>query len=162
MKILKAYSICSSISRQIQIRFGSSISVILVDNVPNWGNQGELIQVKRGFARNFLIPRKKAVYATRQNKAKYIAENQGEDERTLSPSVLIPSSIVIKKAASPNGVLYGSVSAADIVEALSQIGISISEDNVRIGSNVIKSIGDYEVTIEGIQQVLTIHVESTS
>lgn len=53
------------------VRQGSSIPVILLDSVQNWGSRGEVVSVKRGFARNFLVPRKLAAYATPENKARF-------------------------------------------------------------------------------------------
>lgn len=61
------------------VRFGSSIKVILLENMDNRGKSGDLISVKRGFARNFLIPRKFAAYATPANKEKYASLSRSND-----------------------------------------------------------------------------------
>ena len=90
-------------------RHGSSISVILLDSVQNWGSRGEVVSVKRGFARNFLVPRKLAAYATPENKQRF---------ESLIKSTSAVADAKATKVAESNAASASGPSAASLLPAL--------------------------------------------
>lgn len=158
------------------LQMGGRINVILLDGVDGTGAKGEVVPVKRGYARNFLIPRKIAAYATDDNKNNYselIASSaSAKSKRTQGGNSVIfekitqvellrslqeqltalPESweIRVTTAATADGRLYAAVSSTDLVEALKiQHGVDCSVAAVDIGENPIKSVGRHQITIAG-------------
>lgn len=131
------------------------MQVILLENIHGLGNMGEEVSVKAGFARNFLVPTKKALYATKDAKAKFEAQ-RAELEAKLAEakkaaedfaSKFAEKSIKIVRQASETGQLFGSVKPQNIVDALAdQQKLEIKRQNVQIGEP-IKIVGDYEINI---------------
>lgn len=164
--MLRLYSSISSSHNyhSVLIRNGSSIPIILLENIPNWGDKGEIVKVKRGFARNYLIPQKKAVYATDDNKENILRlrETPIAGHSQAETVIKLPTrKIIIQKSnVGPNGVLYGSVTAADICEELKMNhNFSIDVQKINLGSiSVIKSIGEFVVDING--EKLTVIVDT--
>lgn len=121
-----------------------------------FGKTGSLIKVKRGFARNFLFPRNLAIPATSTNIRKIEQEakrvvslRQREKDEVLNLSNRLNGiSITIPVATHDEDRLYGSISAADIIEALNQEGISEVEKEAVILDSPIESIGVYDVMIK--------------
>ena len=150
-------------------RHGSSIKVILLDAVENWGTAGEIVSVKRGFARNFLVPRSKAAYATPENKTRFQALLErgkaiGIANSPSAPQVSVPSaeeianlinkrSLKIIKEVNEQGVCFASVTALDVLSAArTQCGVdlSIPKSSVSLGSDLAaKKTGTFTVSIAG-------------
>ena len=132
------------------------MEVILRQDVDKFGKTGSVIKVKRGFARNFLFPRNLAIPATSTNIKKIEQEakrvvslRQREKDEALNLSNRLNGiSITIPVAAHDEDRLYGSISAADIIEALNQEAISEVEKEAVILDSPIESIGVYDVMIK--------------
>src|SRR6201995_1228012 len=130
------------------------MEVILLERVAKLGQMGEVVKVRDGFARNFLLKRKKALRATAENRAKYDgmkaeleANNlQAKSEATKAAEKINGIEIVIIRQASESGQLFGSVSVRYIVEALPGQKITLSRTQVWLDAP-IKAIGQKKVTI---------------
>ena len=130
------------------------MEVILLERVAKLGQMGEVVKVRDGFARNFLLKRGKALRATAENRAKYDgmkadleANNiKAKGEATKVAEKIDGKEIVIIRQAAESGQLFGSVSVRDIVDALTAQGITVSRPQVWLDSP-IKVIGQKKVTI---------------
>jgi len=130
------------------------MDVILLERVEKLGQIGDVVTVKAGFARNYLLPRKKALRANEANKkvfeanrAQIEADNaKRRDNAETEAKSLDDKSVTLIRQASNTGQLYGSVSARDIVEALAEDGIKVAKSGVVLG-RPIKTIGLHEVKI---------------
>ena len=130
------------------------MEVILLERVAKLGQMGEVVKVRDGFARNFLLKRGKALRATAENRAKYDgmkadleANNiQAKGEATKVAEKINGKEVVIIRQAAESGQLFGSVSVRDIVDALTAQGITVSRAQVWLDSP-IKVIGQKKVTI---------------
>ena len=130
------------------------MQVILLERVEKLGFIGDVVDVKLGFARNFLLPKKKALRATEANleyfkskKAEIEANNlKLKNDAEKAAAKMSDVSIILTRQASDSGFLFGSVRPSDIVEELSEQGYKISKGQVRIPAP-IKAIGTYQVGI---------------
>src|SRR6201997_4919357 len=130
------------------------MEVILLERVAKLGQMGEVLKVRDGYARNFLLKRKKALRATAENRAKYDgmkaeleANNiQAKGEAAKVAEKIEGRNVIIIRQASESGQLFGSVSVRDIVVALAADGITISRPQVWLDAP-IKAIGQQKVTI---------------
>src|ERR1700744_5581124 len=130
------------------------MEVILLERVAKLGQMGEVVRVKDGYARNFLLKRGKALRATADNRAKYDgmkaeleANNvQAKGEASKVAAKVEGRDVVIIRQASESGQLFGSVSVRDIVVALAADGITVSRPQVWLDAP-IKTIGQQKVTI---------------
>lgn len=130
------------------------MEVILLERVEKLGQMGEVVKVKDGYARNFLLPRKKALRATEANKkvfetqrAQLEAQNlakKGEAEKVAAKMVGL--SVALLRQAGDSGQLYGSVSARDIAEAVTAAGFTLSRNQVAL-TDPIKAVGVYAVKV---------------
>ena len=131
------------------------MEVILLERVAKLGHMGEKVRVKDGFARNFLLPRGKALRATEANKKKFEGQRQQLEARNLELKAeaaavaekLDGQSFIIIRQAGETGQLYGSVSTRDIAEAISAGGISASRNQVVLLAP-IKAIGLHIVPVQ--------------
>ena len=130
------------------------MEVILLERVAKLGQMGEIVRVRDGFARNFLLKRKKALRATAENKAKYEgmkadleANNlKAKSEAAKAAEKIDGLEIIIIRQASESGQLFGSVSVRDIVAALEAEKVHVSRPQVWLDSP-IKTIGQQKITI---------------
>jgi large subunit ribosomal protein L9 len=130
------------------------MEVILLERVAKLGQMGEIVKVRDGFARNFLLKRKKALRATAENRAKYEgmkaeleANNlQAKSEAAKAAEKIDGREIVIIRQASESGQLFGSVSVRDIVVALEGEKITVSKPQVWLDAP-IKAVGQKKVVI---------------
>ena len=130
------------------------MDIILRERIGNLGNIGDVVTVKDGYARNFLLPQKKALRANDSNKKvfeanrdrleKENAERRGEAEK--QGEKVDGTEIVLIRASSNAGQLYGSVNVRDIIAGLTEKGHEIDKKQVIMGSP-IKSIGMHDVTV---------------
>lgn len=135
------------------------MEVILLERISKLGQMGDVVRVRDGFARNFLLPRGKALRATADNKARFESMKVELQERNLElksgaekeAATLDGKSITVLRQASESGQLYGSVSTRDIAALLAADGASISRSQVALNTP-IKAIGQYKVP-------LTLHPE---
>ncbi len=130
------------------------MEVILLERVENLGQMGDVVNVKPGFARNFLLPQKKALRANDANKKVFEQQRVDLEARNLerkteaeaAAAKINGSSFVVIRQASETGVLYGSVSTRDIAEAASSDGVKIERAQVRL-LKPLKSLGVFGVRI---------------
>ena len=130
------------------------MEVILLERVAKLGQMGEVVRVKDGFARNFLLKRGKALRATEANRAKYDgmkAELEANNIKAKGEAAVVAEKIdgrdiIIIRQASESGQLFGSVTVRDIVVALAADGITVARPQVWLDSP-IKVIGQQKVTI---------------
>ena len=130
------------------------MEVILLERVAKLGQMGEVVKVRDGYARNFLLRRKKALRATAENRAKYDGMKAELEARNLTAKSeagkaaekIDGRSIVIIRQASETGQLFGSVSVRDIVAALAAENVAVSRPQVWLDVP-IKAIGQQKVTI---------------
>ncbi|WP_298260224.1 50S ribosomal protein L9 [Bradyrhizobium sp.] len=130
------------------------MEIILLERVAKLGQMGEVVRVRDGYARNFLLKRGKALRATADNRAKFDgmkaeleANNiQAKGEAGKVAEKVEGRDIVVIRQASESGQLFGSVTVRDIVEALATDGITISRPQVWLDAP-IKTIGQQKVTI---------------
>ena len=129
------------------------ISVILLEKISKLGNIGQEVKVKDGFARNYLIPYKKAIRASEENK-KYFENKREElvkinDEKIKTATKKlkqVPDTVNIIREASEQGALFGSVTARDIAKEIKVDDNEVSAKDVIIKS-VIKNVGEFQVKI---------------
>ncbi len=130
------------------------MEVILLERVEKLGQIGDVVTVKNGFARNFLLPRNKALRSNaanrkvfEANKAKIVADNDiKRGEAQAAATGVEGTAVTLIRQASNTGQLYGSVAARDIVEALEAEGKKIGKNQIVL-NKPIKSIGLYEVQV---------------
>ncbi len=130
------------------------MDVILLERVDKLGNIGDVVNVKPGFARNFLLPRHKALRASEANRKRFEAnraqieaDNAGRREAAKVDSAGIDGkSITLIRQASNTGQLYGSVAARDLAEALTEDGAKVSRNQVVL-DRPIKALGLYDVKV---------------
>jgi large subunit ribosomal protein L9 len=130
------------------------LSVILTQDMDNLGRAGEIVKVKPGYGRNFLLPRGLALLATRGNLAQLehhqraIARQQEQivAEYKKKASALDATSVAIARKAGKDDKLFGSVTSKDIVDALSQQNIELDRKLIQL-PEPIKTTGDHEVPV---------------
>lgn len=139
------------------------MQVILLDKVANLGSLGDQVNVKAGYARNFLIPQGKAVMATKQNIA-YFEGRRAELETKLAGALAVAKEkadeiialgrVVILSKAGDEGRLFGSVGARDIANAMMSANIDVSKSQIRLPKGVLRTIGEHEVSVQLHSEVL--------
>ena len=137
------------------------MNIILTEKINNLGKLGDTVDVKDGYARNFLLPQGKAIRATKENldifnkeKSKREAENQSnKDEAEKLSESIKDISIVILRPASETGQLYGSVSTRDITKKLLEKGFSITHKQI-ILEKPVKELGLQKINISLHPEVL--------
>ena len=129
------------------------ISVILLEKISKLGDIGQEVKVKDGFARNYLIPNKKAIRASEENKK--VFEQKREELVKINYEKIkiateklkkVPNAINIIREASEQGALFGSVTARDIAKEIKIDDIEVSAKDVIVKS-IIKSVGEFQVKI---------------
>ena len=131
------------------------MQIILLEKVGNLGNLGDVVKVKDGFGRNFLIPQGKAKRATEANKAEFAArrvELEKQQAAILAAAQargekLTGYVVAVSQKAGVDGRLFGSVTNGDIAEALVAQGFEVVKAEVRMPNGPLKTIGDHVVTL---------------
>jgi len=131
------------------------MQVILLEKVVNLGGLGDVVKVKDGFARNYLLPQGKARRATPENLAEF-EKKRSELERTQAETLVAAQekgakleglTIQIAQKAGVDGRLFGSVTTFDIVEELKNHGFEIERAMVRLPQGPLKTVGDHSIAI---------------
>lgn len=144
------------------------MQIILLEKITNVGNLGDVVKVKDGYARNFLIPQGKAKRATPEN-LKAIEARRAELEKAANEKLtgaqqiageLEGKAIQITQKAGVDGRLFGSVTGADIVEALKKRGFNVEKAMVRLPNGPLKHVGEHAVTV-ALHSDVTAHVTVT-
>ena len=123
------------------------MQIILLERVEKLGSIGDVVNVKDGYARNFLLPNKKALRANEANRERIEAENAARrGEAGKHAGQVEGKQVVLIRASSNSGQLYGSVNVRDIVDALNEQGANVSKAMVVL-ERPIKAIGLYDVRV---------------
>ena len=130
------------------------MDIILLERIAKLGHMGEVVKVKDGYARNFLLPNAKALRATANNKAKFERDRTMLEAKNAATKALAETeakaiegkSFVIIRQAGESGQLYGSVTARDVAEAAAAAGSTVNKNHIHIEAP-IKSIGLYTVQV---------------
>lgn len=131
------------------------MQIILLERVAGLGNLGDVVTVKNGYARNFLIPTAKAKRATEANLKEFEArraELEAKQAAILADAQarqakLDGQTITVAQKAGVDGRLFGSVTNADIAEAIKATGVEVVKANVRLPEGPFKAIGEYDVEV---------------
>ena len=132
------------------------MDIILLEKIRNLGALGDKVNVKSGYARNFLIPQGKAVFATVENIAEFEArkvelekkaavELQAAEARAAKVNALEPISLVAR--ASEEGRLFGSIGVRDLADAITAAGVAVEKHEVSMPEGPIHEVGEYEVDV---------------
>jgi large subunit ribosomal protein L9 len=135
----------------------STVEVVLKDNLQHLGSIGDVVRVRRGYARNFLLPRGLAVVASRGNvrqiehekaiQAQRIAKLRSAQEEVVLE--LGKVTVMIAKEAGEDGKLFGSVTSNDVLEGLKAKGIDdVDKKKLVMPAEIIKEVGSYEVGVK--------------
>ncbi len=131
------------------------MEIILMEKVVNLGNLGDVVKVKDGYARNFLIPQGKAKRATKANMEAFAAR-KAELEKVAAEKLAAAQAraeklsgfeLTIAQKAGVDGRLFGSVTNVDIAEALQAQGFDVARSEVRMPEGPFKAVGEYELTL---------------
>jgi large subunit ribosomal protein L9 len=131
------------------------MQVILLEKVANLGNLGDVVKVKDGFARNFLIPTKQARRATTAAIAEFEAR-RAELEKTAAEKLaaaqavgekLGGKTVTIAQKAGVDGRLFGSVTNADVADSLKKLGFDVAKAQVRMPNGPLKALGEFPVSV---------------
>ena len=133
------------------------MQVILLDKIGSLGSLGDQVNVKSGYARNFLIPKGKAVMATKSNVEMFEtrrAELEAKVAEQLSASqaradkLTALEAVVISSKAGDEGKLFGSIGTRDIADAVSAAGVAVAKSEVRLPEGALRNVGEFEVSIQ--------------
>ena len=145
------------------------MQVILLERVQNLGELGDSVKVKPGYARNYLIPQGKAVMATAENLAEFEArraELERQEAEALAAvqaraEALEGAEVTLVRKTGEEGKLFGSVGPHDIADALTEAGLPVARHEVRLLSDTLRQVGDYEVHVHlyaDVESSITVHV----
>lgn len=131
------------------------MEIILLERIEKLGQMGEIVKVKDGYARNFLLPQKRALRATEENKSRFETQRvqleahnlERREEAKVIADKLDGTRYVVLRQASDTGQLYGSVSGRDIAQAVVDAGFTIEKRQVNLTAP-IKTLGVHEVRID--------------
>ena len=131
------------------------MEVILFEKIDRLGGIGDLVNVKSGFARNYLLPQGKAKVATEANKAE-IEARRAEFEKMAADALVAAENrreqieslaVSITAKSGTEGKLFGSIGNVDIANALTEAGVEVEKREVRLPEGPIRQAGEYEVTL---------------
>ena len=132
------------------------MKVILLERITGLGSPGDLVTVKSGYGRNFLLPGKKAIPANKENMEKYESEKAQilaaeESKKASAQNVyeqLNGHSFEIVSAVTEENTLYGSLGTNEIIEKVTTAGFDLDKQAIRLPEGPIKDLGDFEIDIE--------------
>jgi large subunit ribosomal protein L9 len=131
------------------------MNVILLDNVENLGKIGDLVKVKPGYGRNYLLPKGKAALATAEN-MKQIEMRRAELEKAAAEELTVAKTraaaiegmeIVIPANAGPEGKLFGSVGPIDIADAFEKVQVEVQRSEIRMPEGPLQELGEFTVGV---------------
>lgn len=145
------------------------MDVILLDRVKNLGTVGDRVTVKSGYGRNYLLPKRLAVPATKANVEEFEAR-RAEHEAAAAAALAAAEArrakieeleVVISAKAGTEGKLFGSITNREIADAISAAGVQVEKMEVRMADNNIRETGEYEIALHlhsDVDAALTIQV----
>lgn len=147
------------------------MQVILVENVDKLGRLGDVVQVKPGYARNYLLPKGIARRATQDNVKEIEArraelervEHERRSEAEKRQQALAGHTVTVRAKVGSEGRLFGSVSAGDIADALSAEGLPVEKREVRMPEGPLREVGEFEVGLHlysDLDITITVQVEA--
>lgn len=133
------------------------MDIILLDKVANLGGLGDNVNVKAGYARNFLFPQGKAVPATKANiekfeqrraelEAKLATDLSAANDRAAKVAAL--SEVTIASKAGDEGKLFGSVGTRDIADAITEAGVKVTKAEVKLPNGTLREVGEYDIDLQ--------------
>ncbi|MGV8996912.1 MAG: 50S ribosomal protein L9 [Parvibaculaceae bacterium] len=148
------------------------MQVVLLERVEKLGQMGEIVQVKDGYARNFLLPRKKALRATKENMVRFEEQRAQLEARNLElrseaekvQAKIEGLTITVLRQAGDTGQLYGSVTTRDISDGVTTSGFSVNRNQVAL-EHPIKNIGLHKVRVAlhpEVTTIITVNVARTA
>lgn len=133
------------------------MQVILLDKIARLGGLGDTVEVKSGFARNYLIPQGKAVMATKANLEVFEAR-RAELEAKLADVLAAAQAraaqlealeaVVIESKSGDEGKLFGSIGTRDVSDAITAAGVAVAKSEVRMPEGVLRYTGEYEIAVQ--------------
>jgi len=130
------------------------MQIILLDKVANLGSLGDKVDVKAGYARNYLVPLGKAVPATKKN-VEFFEARRAELEAKLADVLAVAEgraekinslvTVTIASKAGDEGKLFGSIGTRDIAQAVTAAGVEVMKSEVRLPNGVLRTVGEHEV-----------------
>ena len=140
------------------------MQVILLDKIVHLGNVGDQVNVKSGYARNFLIPQGKAVMATKTN-IEHFEARRAELEAAAAANLAAAQAraaqiaaleaITIASKAGDEGRLFGSVTTREIADAINAAGVEVAKSEVRLSTGPLRTLGEHEVKFQLHGEVFT-------
>lgn len=133
------------------------MQVILLDKIVHLGNVGDQVNVKSGYARNFLIPQGKAVMATKANIEQFEARRAELEEKAAKALAVALDraerlealeKVTIASKAGDEGRLFGAITTRDVAEAVTAAGVEIAKSEVRLPNGPIRTLGDHDVRFQ--------------
>ena len=129
------------------------MNVILLDNIENLGNIGDLVSVKAGYGRNFLLPKGKAALATKENIVEFEAKRadlekaaaEGLASAKARAELMQGMELIVPANAGSEGKLFGSIGPIDIAEAFSKVGVEVGRSEIRLADGPLHEVGDFTV-----------------
>ena len=145
------------------------MKIILTDEVRGLGRRGDVVEVKNGYARNFLLPQRLAYLATPANTRRLEEEKKSYDEKMLREKSVAEevsgkiegTRLVLHKKAGEGDVLYGSVTSAEIADLLSQKGVTVDRRKIEL-EEPIKRLGEHQVHVKlhrDVSVIITVEVQ---
>lgn len=141
------------------------MEIILLEKIRNVGVLGDKVKVKSGYARNYLVPEGKAVYATEENTKKFEARRAelqkaasvGLEAAQKREAALTALGVInIPAKAGEEGKLFGSIGTRDIAAAITKIGVEVAKSEIHLPMGTLRQIGEYEIEIELHSDVVTV------
>jgi len=133
------------------------VEVILLEKMRNLGVLGDKVKVKPGYARNYLVPKGKAVYANERNLAQFEERRKELEKRAADKhaealvrqtTINALPTIVFTMKAGEEGKLFGSITARDIIEKLNKAGVVVEKREIRLSLGSLRMVGEYDVLID--------------
>ncbi len=131
------------------------MKIILLERMANLGNLGDIVEVKSGYARNFLVPQGKAKRATTANLAEF--EQRRAEYELVQGDILANAqarhakidgvSFTISAKAGVDGKLFGSVTSMDIAEAINKTGVEVKRSEINLANGPLKTLGEFDVVV---------------
>ncbi len=140
------------------------MELILLEKVQNLGELGDVVKVKNGYGRNYLLPQGKAIPATAENKAEF-EKRRAELEKAANDRLVAAraradeldgTELTMPAKASAEGKLYGSIGPREIAEALTEQGKPVQKSEVIMGDGPVRSIGEFEIVLKLHADVSTV------
>ncbi len=147
------------------------MQLILLEKILNLGDLGEVVKVKPGYGRNYLVPQGKAVPATKENVEKFETERAKLEEAAASRLAKAESrrdafadlTVHIAANASDEGNLYGSIGPREVADAVTELGHPLEKSEVVMGEGPIRVVGEHEVLVQlhaDVELTITVVVEA--